>query len=108
GRPSRSSGPYRQVAAPAKDEYRPSRPPLSPLTLSYFTTWAFFDVRFGPDGETLGTCLLDVADLLGMDSFMAETIRRFQGSRMGVYEQGGTEGGRCRLRELGTDDEALA
>jgi hypothetical protein len=40
-----------------------------------------------------------------MDPFMAETIRRFQGSRMGVYEQGGTEGGRCRLRELVTGDE---
>jgi hypothetical protein len=24
---------------------------------------------------------------------------------MGLYEQGGTEGGRCRLRELVTDDE---
>ena len=53
--------PYCQVVGPAQDEYLPSRPPLSPLTMSYFTTWAFFDVRFGPDGETLGTCLLDVA-----------------------------------------------
>ena len=60
---------------------------------------------FGPDGETLGTCLLDVADQLGLDSFMAETIRRLQGSRMGIYEQGVTEGGRCRLRELVTDCE---
>ena len=62
-------------------------------------------MRFGPDGETLGTCLLDVADVLGLDAFTAETIRRFQGSRMGVYEQSGAEGGRCRLRELVTDDE---
>src|SRR4051812_44390616 len=58
---------------------------MSPLTMSYFTAWAFFDVRFGRDGETIGTCLLDVAGLLGMDPFMAETVRRFQGSRMGVY-----------------------
>ena len=78
---------------------------MSPLTRSYFTTWAFFDVRFGPERETIGTCLLDVADLLGMDPFMAETIRRFQGSRMGIYEHSGTEGGRCRLRELVTEDE---
>ena len=98
-------GPYCRVVGPAQDEYLPSRPPLSPLTLSYFTTWAFFDVRFGPDGETIGTCLLDLADLLGMDPFMAETIRRFQGSRMGIYERGGAEGGRGRLRELVTGDE---
>jgi hypothetical protein len=97
--------PYCQIVGAARDEYLPSRPSLSPLTMSYFTTWAFFDVRFGPDGETLDTCLLDVADLLAMDSFLAETIRQLQGSRMGIYEQGGTEGGRCRLGELVTDDE---
>src|SRR6516164_5360892 len=86
--------PYCQVVGPAEEEYMPDAPPLSPLTRSYFTTWAFFDVRFGPEGETIGTCLLDVADLLGMDSFMVETIRRFQESRMSIYEQCGSEGGR--------------
>jgi hypothetical protein len=97
--------PYAKIVGPAEDDYMPDAPPLSPLTRSYFTTWAFFDVRFGPDRETIGTCLLDVADLLEMDPFMAETIRRFQDSRMGIYEQCGNEGGRFRLRELVTDDE---
>ncbi len=59
----------------------------------------------GPDRETIGTCLLDVADPLGMDPFVAETIRRLQGSRMGIYEHVGTDGARCRLRELVTDEE---
>ena len=77
---------YWKIYGPAQKEYMPSGPPMSPLTKSYFTTWAFFDVRFGPDGETIGTCLLDVADLLGMDPFMVETIRQFQDSRMGIYE----------------------
>src|SRR3954469_11078076 len=40
--------PYCQIVGPAEEEYMPSSPPMSPLTLSYFTTWAFFDVRFGP------------------------------------------------------------
>src|SRR3954454_11380419 len=97
--------PYAQVIGPAQDEYMPSSPPMSPLTMSYFTTWAFFDVRFGPDGETIGTCLLAVADLLEMDPLLAETVRRFQGSRMGVYEQCGGEDARCRLKELVTQDE---
>jgi hypothetical protein len=96
--------PYWKIYGPAQKEYLPGGPPISPLTTSYFTTWAFFDVRFGPDRETIGTCLLDLADLLGMDPFMAETIRRFQDSRMGIYECGGIEDGRCRLRELVTDD----
>ena len=97
--------PYCEIVGPAEEEYMPDSPPLSPLTRSYFTTWAFFDVQFGPDQETIGSCLLDVADLLDMNPFMVETIRRFQDSRMGIYEQCGTEGGRYRLRELVTDDE---
>jgi hypothetical protein len=97
--------PYCDVVGPAEDEYMPSSPPMSPLTMSYFTTWAFFDVRFGSDRETIGTCLFDLANLLDMDPFMAETIRRFQESRMGIYEHRGSEGGRVRLRELVTDDE---
>src|ERR1019366_608000 len=68
---------YWEIYGPAQKEYMPQGPPISPLTKSYFTSWAFFDVRFGRDGETIGTCLLDVADLLGMDPFMAETIRQF-------------------------------
>jgi hypothetical protein len=97
--------PYGDIVGPAQDEYLPAGPPMSPLTASYFTTWAFFDVRFGPDGETVGTCLLDVADLLALDSFMVEPIRRLQDSRMGIYQHSGAEGGRHRLRELVTEDE---
>ncbi len=97
--------PYCQIVGPAQEEYLPSGPPMSPLTMSYFTTWAFFDVRFGPGGETIGGCLLDVADLLEIDPFTVETIRRFQESRMGVYEHCGAGGGRCRLKELVTGDE---
>jgi hypothetical protein len=97
--------PYCKIIGPAEDEYMPDAPPHSPLTRSYFTTWAFFDVRFGPDQETIGSCLLDLADLLEMDPFMAGTIRRFQDTRMGIYEYGGIEEGRHRLRELVTDEE---
>jgi hypothetical protein len=95
--------PYCRIVAPAEEEYLPSGPPMSPLTASYFTTWAFFDVRFGPDGETIGTCLLDVADLVELDPFMVETIRRMQNSRMGIYEWSGTANARVRLKELLTD-----
>lgn len=94
--------PYSDVIAAAEDEYMPSGPPMSPLTRSYFTTWAFFDFRFGGDLETIGTCLLDVSDRLGLNPGMVEAIRLFQESRMGVYEHCGTQGERVRLRELVT------
>ena len=99
---------YWKIYGPAQKEYMPSGPPISPLTKSFFTTWAFFDLRSGPDGETIGSCLLDVAELLEMDPFMVETIRKFQDSRMGIYEHCGSEDGRCcRLRELVTDEAFL-
>jgi hypothetical protein len=97
--------PYYKIVEKAEDEYLPAGPPMSPLTRSYFTTWAFFDVRFGPDHETMGTCLLDLSDLLEMDSRIVEAAREFQQSRMGIYEHLGSAGGRCRLKELITDRE---
>ena len=98
---------YYKIVEKAEDEYMPDGPPISPLTRSYFTTWAFFDVRFGPDNETMGTCLLDLHDLLDMDPHVVEATSEFQQSRMGVYEHLGSAGGRCRLRELITDREIV-
>ena len=46
--------PYYRVVLDAQENYMPSGPPWSPLTGSYFTTWAFFDLRFGPDGRRSG------------------------------------------------------
>jgi len=60
------------IIAAAEDEYMPSGPPMSPLTGTYFTTWAFFDVRFGPDQETIGTCMIDVSGVMDMAPFMVE------------------------------------
>jgi hypothetical protein len=83
----------------------PGGPPMSPLTGSYFTTRAFFDLRFGPDDETIGTCLLDVADPLGLGEDVAGAVRLMSGTGMGIDEHAGIKGGRCVLRESITDDE---
>ncbi len=95
---------YDTIAA-AEDEYLPSGPPMSPLTGSYFTTWAFFDVRFGPDSETVGNCMIDLSGVLDMAPCMVEALRQFQVSRMGIYEHVGAKGGKVHLRELLTDDQ---
>ena len=97
--------PYYQVVLQAEESYMPGGPPMSPLTGSYFTTWAFYDLRFGPDDETIGTCLLDVGEPLGLGPDATEAIRLMSETRMGVYEHAGLKGGRCLLRELITDDE---
>jgi hypothetical protein len=96
---------YYRVVLDAQENYMPSGPPWSPLTGSYFTTWAFYDLRFGPDRETIGTCLLDAGERLGLGPDEVEAVRLMSETRMGVYEHAGLKGGRCLLRELITDDE---
>lgn len=98
---------YCQEVIAAQDAYMPGGPPMSPLTTSYFSTWAFFDLRFGRDLETIGTCLLDVSDLLEVDPGMVEIVCQLQGSRMGIYEHCGTRGSKCQLRELVTGTEFI-
>jgi hypothetical protein len=97
--------PYTRIVGEAEDEYLPNSPPISPLTRSYFTMWAFFDVRFGPDLETLGTCFLETGNDLGVDEGMLTITKSFQKSRMGIYEHVGHVGGRVRLKELLTGEE---
>ena len=97
--------PYYEIVVKAEDEYMPSGPPMSPLTRSYFTTWAFFDLRFGPYKETLGKCLLDAGTMLSFDAKVMDAIRTCSESRMGIYELEKLKGGRCLLRELITEEQ---
>jgi hypothetical protein len=91
---------YSAIVGPAEDEYMPDGPPFSPLTKTYFTTWAFFDASFGQGRETIGTCLLDIGPDLGISPDYLAAIRFMQQSRMGIYEHRGVEGEHVRLREL--------
>ena len=52
---------FARIVGEAEDEYMSSGPPMSPLTVSYFTMWAMFDVRFGSSRETMGSCILRIA-----------------------------------------------
>ena len=50
--------PIVDILSNASDLYSPSAPPMSPLTTSYFTSWAFFDACGGSTRETIGTITL--------------------------------------------------
>ncbi len=86
----------------AEDEYMPSGPPMSPLTVSYFTMWALFDVRFGSSRETMGSCILRIAPEFDFPSWLIDAVERMQRSRMGFYVHCGNEGDGVLLREVGT------
>lgn len=95
---------YAKIVAKTEDEYLPLGPPMSPLTTSFFTTWALYDLRF--DGtDTLASCLIESNDVVGMNPDQLDALKRLAASRMGVYEHVGMDGPHVRFRELVTDAE---
>ena len=93
---------YYEAVGDAEDEYMPGYPPMSPLTTSYFTHWAFFDLRLDLDRETMGTCLSDIGSEIGIHKGYIELIRILQESRMGIYSHQGLEGKSVLLYEIFT------
>lgn len=96
---------YAKIAGDAEVDYLPEGPPISPLTPSYFTCWAFYDLRFGKDGDTIGKCQIDANDIVLMNADQLDALEKLSESRMGIYENVGSAGGLVHLRELLTGDE---
>ena len=95
---------FTRLVGQAEDEYMPTGPPMSPLTTSFFSCWAFLDCRF--DGQdTLISCLIESNDVLQLNPHQLNALQKMAASRMGFYEHIGTEGSQIRLRELLTDKE---
>ncbi len=92
--------------AKAEDDYMPSGPPMSPLTPSFFWSWAYWDVSEGAERETLGSIFLAIARARGLDGRFAGVLDRLVNSRLGLHVHEGLEAatGRIRLRELVTDE----
>ncbi len=97
---------FAKVVGAAEDEYMPGGPPMSPLTVSYYSMWSLFDVRFGSSRETMGTCILRAARAFDFPPWLSDILGLMQRSRMGFYVHCGGDGGRIRLREVGTQEIA--
>jgi len=92
----------------AEDLYMPSGPPMSPLTKSYFTCWAYFDLCAGIKKESLGTVAIDVCKFFNVDEGLIRVFENMQNSRMGFYVHEGISGNCVSLRELITDKKIQA
>lgn len=92
-----------KLLAKAEEEYMPSGPPMSPLTASFFTSWAFFDACVGLAEETIGTTTMTVGSAFGMHDELVRVIGLMQDSRMAVYAHEGIYQDRVLLRELVTN-----
>lgn len=89
----------------AHDLYMPSGPPMSPLTLSYFSCWGFFDLCIGVKKETFTTIVIDACRFLDADPRLITIFELMQKSRMGFYVHEGVSGKFVSLRELITGKE---
>ncbi|MEP7123897.1 MAG: hypothetical protein ABJE95_23415 [Byssovorax sp.] len=86
----------------AEEEYTPGWPPLSPISRSHFTAWAFFDAAVGIDRETIGTLILDLAPTLALQPELVSLVAHLQASRLGLHVHEGTRDDQVLLRELHT------
>ena len=89
---------YLKLAGEAEDLYQAMGPPISPLTVSYFTCWAFYDLRFGKDGDTIGKCQIDANDIFLMNDDQLDALKKLSNSRMGLYEHVGMADFRVKFR----------
>lgn len=94
---------FTKLISKAEEEYMPSGPPMSPLTTSFFTCWAFFDACVGVGAETLGTISMAVGSTFGMHDELVRVIGLMQDSKMAVYAHEGFDKDQILLRELVTN-----
>ena len=98
---------WANIVEKAEDEYMPSGPPMSPLTGSYFWTWALYDLRIGKSTDTVAYCQIALNDVIQMNPHQLEAAKKLEASRMGIYEHIGREGRYIRLKELIPDHQLI-
>lgn len=94
---------YADLLEDAMDEFMPGSH-LSPISNSYFTCWASFDLIFGKQKETIGSCLLDIGLKIDMDSYTLEIIKLLQDSLMSICVCEGKDEKYTYLKELCTNN----
>ena len=81
----------------------PSFPPMSPLSNSYYTFWAFCDLKFGKDKETMGTILYDLGLVFNFVDLATKALNNMNNSYMGFYRHLGIENNLIVLEEFFTE-----
>ncbi len=99
----------RQALADADDIYMPGYPPMSPVTMSYFSCWSMFDLRVGKSKETTGEISTKVSRKIRGDDILLQVFETMNKSRMGLYVfTGQDQEGRGKFQELITGKQVNA
>lgn len=100
---------FRAILQNAEEKYMPGWPPMSPVTQSFFTLWAFHDLELDSPKftgkETLGKLFELAADHFRLTAPEKHVLVHLNESRMHLCQNLGSAGGTVRLRELQTADE---
>jgi hypothetical protein len=91
---------YRGVVAKAEETYVPGWPPISPVSVSFFTSWALLDLPFGAANDTICYCALEIGRTFAISDDLALTLEVMGESAMGIYERLGWHDGVVDLRNI--------
>jgi hypothetical protein len=95
---------FTRVVVDAEQAYMPGWPPMSPVSMSFFTAWALLDLPVAATGETICSCAVEIGRAFGMSSDFTSTLEAMGESAMGIYQHLGWRDGLVGLRDI-LDDQ---
>lgn len=88
------------VVGDAEEAYMPGWPPMSPVSISFFTSWALLDVPVGATSETICSCAVDIGRAFDVPTDFASPLEAMGRSAMGIYQHLGWRDGLVDLRDI--------
>ena len=91
---------FTNVVGHAEETYLPGWPPMSPVSVAFFTCWALLDLPVGETGETMCSCAVEIGRAFDMQAAFGFTLAAMGGSAMGIYQHLGWRDGLLGLRDI--------
>jgi hypothetical protein len=102
--PLREFKDFTRVVGDAEEAYMPGWPPMSPVSVTFFTSWALLDQPVAATGETICSCAVEIGRAFGMSADFASTLAAMGKSATGIYQHLGWQDGLVGLRDI-LDDQ---
>ena len=78
--------PFNNQLADLQEEYMPSYPPMSPVTLAFFAGWMVLDARDDSTGMTIGEVLVHYLQHMGTFDYLRKALVALNASFCSFYE----------------------
>jgi hypothetical protein len=91
---------FLRVVGDAEETYAPGWPPVSPVSVSFFTSWAFLDFPVAATDATICSCAAEIGRAFAASDDFVSTLQAMGDSAMGIYEYLGWQDGLLGLRDI--------